>query len=130
MNIQHTASTRIRHPLLCRLFFLILIVCLSPLQFALGAKNHLPHTGKSFSGKQGEVLWIEVLVTDPQTKVSGTLLKRHIPFFPVTDTSVAAVVGIDMQDPPGIQKLNITVHSQNKTEHLTYIGRASCRERV
>ena len=104
--------------MLCRLFFLI--VCLSPLQFALSAENHPPSAGTKFSGKQGEVLWIEVPVNDPQTKVSGTLLKRKIPFFPVTDTSVAAVVGIDMQDPPGVQKLNITVHSPNKTTHLTY----------
>lgn len=118
MNTQKTASSRLCHPLLYRLFFLI--VCLSPLQFALGTENHLPSTGKKFSGKQGEVLWIEVPVNDPQTKVSGTLLKRKIPFFPVTDTSVAAVVGIDMQDPPGIQKLSITVHDPNKTEHLTY----------
>ena len=118
MNIQHTASIRLYDPLLYRLFFLI--ICLSPLQFALSAESHPPSTGKTFSGKQGEILWIEVPVNNSQAKVSGVLLKRKIPFFSVTDTSVAAIVGIDMQDPPGIQKLNITIHSPTKTEHLTY----------
>ncbi len=118
MNTRHIPSTRLSAPFLCRLFFLI--ICISPLQVALSTENHLPNAGNQFSGKQGEVLWIEVPVNDPQAKVSGTFLKRKIPFFPVTETSVAAIVGIDMQDPPGVQKFNITIHRPNKTEHLTY----------
>ena len=76
-----------------------------PLQIVLGAERHHPSAEGRFSGKQGEVLWIEVPVNTPQASVNGTLLKRKIPFFPITDTSFAAIVGIDMQDPPGVQEL-------------------------
>jgi len=100
--------------------FCFIIANIIPLQFVLVAESHVPNTEKRFTGKQGEVLWVEIPVDNPGANVSGVLLKRKIPFFPVTTTMFAAIVGIDMQDPPGLQKLNVTVHSPNKTEHLTY----------
>ena len=105
-------------PLLRILCFLI--VSIFPLQIIEAAESHDPSIGKQFSGKQGEILWIEVPVNDPQSHVSGILLKRKIPFFPLTDTRFAAIVGIDMQDPPGKQELRITIQANNKTDHLTY----------
>jgi murein DD-endopeptidase MepM/ murein hydrolase activator NlpD len=38
----------------------------------------------------------------------------------LTDTRFAAIVGIDIQDPPGKQELRITIQANNKTDHLTY----------
>jgi len=113
-----TTSTRFSRQSLLILCFLI--VSIFPIQVVPSAERH--HTDKDgqFSGKQGEVLWIEVPVNNPQAHVSGTLLQRQIPFFPLTDNRFAAIVGLDMQDPPGIQDLRITVQTREKTDHLTY----------
>lgn len=115
---QPTASTRLSGPWLGILCFLI--ASLFPLQIVPGAERHPPSAEGGFTGKQGEVLWIEVPVNTPQASVNGTLLKRKIPFFPVTDTSFAAIVGIDMQDPPGLQELRVTVQTTDQTDHLIY----------
>ncbi len=97
-----------------------LIASLFPLQIIEATESHVPNTEKQFSGKQGEVLWVEVPVGNPKSKVSGVLLKRKIPFFPLTDSTFAALVGIDMQDPTGKQKLGITIQTKHATVHLTY----------
>jgi len=115
---QQTRSTRLSWPWLGILCFLI--ASMLPLQIAPGAERHSPKAGGIFSGKQGEVLWIEVPVSTSQASVNGTLFKRKIPFFPVTDTRFAAIVGIDMQDPPGLQELRITVQTTDQTDHLIY----------
>lgn len=99
------------NPLLSILF--VLIASLAPLQVIEAAE-------KQFSGKQGEVLWIEVPISHSESQVSGVLLKRKIPFFPLTNSKVAALVGIDMQDPTGQQTLDITIQSKDTTDHLTY----------
>ncbi len=109
---------KLSSPLLSILCFLI--ASLFPLQIVEATENHGQHSQKQFSGKQGEVLWIEVPVGNPESKVSGVLLKRKIPFFPLTDSTFAALVGIDMQDPPGKQKFGITIQTQHATEQLTY----------
>ncbi len=59
-------------------------------------------------------------VSHPEAKVNGTLLKRKIPFFPITDSTFAALVGIDMQDPPGKQTLRVTIQTEQTTNHRTY----------
>lgn len=115
---QQKASTRLSGPCLGILCFLI--ASIFPLQFASSAERHLPDVEGRFSGKQGEILWIEVPVNNSRASVNGTLLKRKIPFFPLTDTSFGAIVGIDMQDPPGVQELKITVQTMDQTDHLTY----------
>jgi len=112
------SSTRASRPSLWRLC--VLLASLYPLQMGFGAEPHDLNSGKQFSGKQGEVLWIEVPATNPQASVNGVLLQRNIPFFPVTDGRFAAIVGLDMQDPPGVQELNITLQVADKTELLTY----------
>jgi murein DD-endopeptidase MepM/ murein hydrolase activator NlpD len=115
---QLTASTRLSGPWLGILCFLF--ASMFPLQIVPGAERHPLSPDGLYSGKQGEVLWIEVPVNTPQARVNGTLLKRKIPFFPVRDTSFAAIVGIDMQDPPGVQELRITVQTTDQTDHLIY----------
>ena len=113
-----TAAPRLSRQSLIILCFLI--ASIFPIQTVPSAERHHPGTDGQFSGKQGDVLWIEVPVNNPQATVSGTLLTRKVPFFPLTDTSFAAIVGIDMQDPPGLQELSIKVHTANKTQHLSY----------
>ncbi len=113
-----TAALTPLGPLLAILCFFI--VSSVPLQLVLGAERAASNTEKQYNGKQGEVLWVVVPVHDPKSTVSGILLKRKIPFFPLTDSMFTAIVGIDMQDPPGKQKLHITIQTDNETDHLSY----------
>ena len=104
-----------RRSILC---FIIASIFFSQVVEAANSLVASPNT--QFSGKQGEVLWLEIPVNNPQSHVSGVLLKRKIPFFRKTDNTFAALVGIDMQDPPGTHKMNITLQSTDQTEHITY----------
>ena len=117
-NSQPTAFTQNSGPWLGLLCFLL--ASIFPFQIVSAIERHLPSAEDRFSGKQGEILWIEVPVNSPQANVTGTLLKRKIPFFRITDTRFAAIVGIDMQDPPGVQELRITVQTMDQTDHLIY----------
>ena len=103
------------------LFILCLLVAsIFPIQIVPSAERHRPGADGQFSGKQGQVLWVEVPVANPEAKVNGFFLKRKIPFFKNTDTSFAGIVGIDMEDPPGLQELSVNVHSNRGTDHLSY----------
>lgn len=113
-----TSSTRVSRPSL--LILCGLLVNLFVLQMVLAAERHDLNSERQFSGKQGEVLWIEVPTDNPQASVTGVLLQRNIRFFPVTDGRFAGIIGLDMQDPLGTQKLTITVQGTEKTEQLTY----------
>ncbi len=104
---------------------IIFVVCLLlasifPIQIVPSAERNRPGANGHVSGKQGQVLWINVPISQPKAKVSGLFLKRKIPFFPHGDANFAGIVGIDMEDPPGIQELSITVHSDTGSDHLSY----------
>ncbi len=88
--------------------------------FSCAGEGPHPKTEKHFSGKQGEILWIEVPVANSHATVSGKLFKRTIPFFPHTNTSFAGIVGLDMQDPPGQHTLQVTTHDSKQTAQLSY----------
>lgn len=98
----------------------LLLASIFPIQIVPSAERSRPGANGHVSGKQGQVLWINVPISHPQAKVSGQFLKRKIPFFPHGDTNFAGIVGIDMDDPPGIQELSITVHSDTESDHLSY----------
>lgn len=98
----------------------LLLASIFPIQIVPSAERSRPGANGHVSGKQGQVLWINVPISQPQAKVSGQFLKRKIPFFPHGDTNFAGIVGIDMDDPPGIQELSITVHSDTESDHLSY----------
>jgi hypothetical protein len=98
----------------------LLVASVFPIQIVPSAERHRPGADGQFSGKQGQVLWVEVPVTNPEAKVSGIFVKRKIPFFQNTDTSFAGIVGIDMEDPPGLQELSVNVLTQKGTDHLSY----------
>jgi murein DD-endopeptidase MepM/ murein hydrolase activator NlpD len=120
-NQQHLRPPPSARPSQPSVFVLcVFLASLFPLSIVLGIEPHDLNSAKQFSAKQGEVLWIEVPVGNPKASVKGILLKRNIPFFPVTNGNFAAIVGIDMQDPPGEQELNITLQRPDTTEHLIY----------
>lgn len=98
----------------------LLAASIFPIQIVPSAERQRPGADGQYSGKQGQVLWVEVPVDNPATTVNGTFLKRHIPFFQKTDTSFAGIVGIDMEDPPGLQELLVQVRTDSGTDHFSY----------
>jgi murein DD-endopeptidase MepM/ murein hydrolase activator NlpD len=112
-----------RHPAFSwKILFVVclLVASVFPIQIVPSAERHRPGADGQFSGKQGQVLWVEVPVTNQKAEVSGTFLKRKIPFFQMTDTSFAGIIGIDMEDPPGLQELSVNILTQTGTDHLSY----------
>ena len=77
-----------------------------------------------YSGKQGQVLVVKVPEEEEATEVKGTFLKRTVPFFrePREGESPGYVglLGIDMQDAPGMHELEIEVKRGEHTKHLSY----------
>ncbi|MCA9500026.1 MAG: M23 family metallopeptidase [Nitrospira sp.] len=98
----------------------LLLASIFPIQIVPSAERNRPGANGQINGKQGQVLWVNVPISQPQAKVSGVFLKRKIPFFPNGDNQYAGMVGIDMEDPPGMQELSITVHSDSGSDHLSY----------
>ena len=98
----------------------LLIASIFPIQIVPSAERHRPGADGQLSGKQGQVLWVEVPISDPQAKVNGIFLKRKIPFFQLNNNTFAGLVGIDMEDPEGSQELSVHVHTNGGTEHLSY----------
>ena len=122
MSIQRTFFPPTHHIFSGKTLFIVclLVASIFPVQLVPSAER--PHQGANgkFRAKQGEALWIEVPVENPQAKVSGTLLTRNIPFFPLSESTFAGIVGIDMEDPPGLQELRLTLHSPTQTDYLNY----------
>ncbi|MEJ2229736.1 MAG: M23 family metallopeptidase [Nitrospirales bacterium] len=112
-----------RHPAFSwKILFVVclLVASVFPIQIVPSAERHRPGADGQFSGKQGQVLWVEVPVTNQKAEVSGIFLKRKIPFFQMTDSSFAGIIGIDMEDPPGLQELSVNILTQTGTDHLSY----------
>ena len=114
-------ASRSRLPGKLLLVITLLITSIFPFKLVPIAKEHPPGTDGQFSAKQGEVLWIEVPVgkTKP-TQVTGKFLNRHVPFFSISDTSYAGLLGIDMQDKPALHELKVTIETSTGSAHRSY----------
>ncbi len=104
-----------------KLFILcLLIASIFPIQIVPSAEPPRPGNDGQLSGKQGEILWVEVPVSSSQAEVEGVFLKRKIPFFRLNEQVFAGLLGIDMEDPQGEQELSVKVRTKEGTEHLSY----------
>jgi murein DD-endopeptidase MepM/ murein hydrolase activator NlpD len=77
-----------------------------------------------YSGKQGQILVVKVLAEGGVTGVEGTFLGRSLSFFPETRTEerrgFVGLLGIDLQDEPGIHELTVKVQAGEQSQTLTY----------
>jgi len=98
----------------------ILLASVFPLTLVPNAKEDRPGKDGQLSGKQGQVLWIEIPVQERPTQVRGNFLGRELRFFPVSEESYGALLGIDMNDPPGSKEFIVTINSPARTKNLSY----------
>jgi murein DD-endopeptidase MepM/ murein hydrolase activator NlpD len=73
-----------------------------------------------FKAKQGEVIYLRMLVDGRPVSISATFRERSIPFFPVHDSEYAALVGIDMADDVETDQLKADITYPDGVEKRIY----------
>jgi murein DD-endopeptidase MepM/ murein hydrolase activator NlpD len=103
-------------PLFCIVFGLIAIAYPgAPLDLGLAQEAVAPRAESSLSGKQGEILYLKLTVEDQPLSVVGIWRDRRVPFFRISDTEFAALVGIDLADKPGTVDFEIEINTPDAT---------------
>ena len=69
---------------------------------------------------RGKCSGLKLPVPEQTTQVVGRFLDRKITFFPHGKETYVALLGIDMQDKPGLKELDVTIASPSGTNHLSY----------
>ena len=101
----------------------ILLASVLPVDLFPNAPHEIQGADGQYSGKQGQVLLVQVSTGDRVTDVTGRFLGRTIPFFMAPDgrsDTVIGLLGIDMQDKPGMHELMVEVQERNATRRLSY----------
>ncbi|MGE0470269.1 MAG: M23 family metallopeptidase [Nitrospira sp.] len=77
-----------------------------------------------YTGKQGQILVVNVPTDGGVTGVEGTFLGRSLSFFPdprfEEPKGFVGLLGIDLQDEPGIHELTVKVQAVEQSQTLTY----------
>ncbi len=101
----------------------ILMASVFPVDLFPNAPHEIQGADGQYSGKQGQVLLVRVRAGDRMAEVTGRFLGRTIRFFPAPDgraDTVMGLLGIDMQDKPGMHELRVEVRGRDATRHLSY----------
>jgi murein DD-endopeptidase MepM/ murein hydrolase activator NlpD len=77
-----------------------------------------------YTGKQGQILVVNVPTDGGVTGVEGTFLGRSLSFFPdprfEEPKGFVGLLGIDLQDEPGIHELTVKVQAGEQSQTLTH----------
>ena len=101
----------------------ILLASVFPVDLFPNAPHGIQGADGQYSGKQGQVLLVRVRTGDRVAEVTGRFLGRTVQFFPIPEGGSDAVVGllgIDMQDKPGMHELRVEVRGHGATRRLSY----------
>jgi murein DD-endopeptidase MepM/ murein hydrolase activator NlpD len=101
----------------------ILLASVFPVELLPSAPQALQGADGQYSGKQGQVLLVRVPTATDRTDVTGRFLGRTVPFFPAPGDRAAGAVGllgIDMQDKPGMHELMVEVRERDAMRRLSY----------
>jgi murein DD-endopeptidase MepM/ murein hydrolase activator NlpD len=98
---------------------IVLLASVFPVDLLTSAPMEPPGSAGQLSGKQGEVVLLQIGVGNDATAVTGQFLSRRIPFFR-DDDRYLGLIGIDLQDAPGMQELTLDVVSPRGHRKLSY----------
>ncbi|HEV2664215.1 MAG TPA: M23 family peptidase, partial [Blastocatellia bacterium] len=101
----------------------ILLASVFPVDLFPNAPHEIQGADGQYSGKQGQVLLVQVRTGGRATDVTGRFLGRRIPFFEAPDgrsDMVTGLLGIDMQDKPGMHELIVEVRERDTARRLSY----------
>ena len=110
-------------PYIWAMMAVILLASVFPVDLFPNAPHEIQGADGQYSGKQGQVLLVQVRTGSRATDVTGRFLGRTIPFFAVPDgrsDRVIGLLGIDMQDKPGMHELTVEVRERNAARRLSY----------
>jgi hypothetical protein len=101
----------------------VLLASVFPVDLLPSAPHALQGADGQYSGKQGHVVLVRVPTGGRMADVTGRFLGRTIPFFAApggpAEGSVG-LLGIDMQDKPGMHELTVEVRERGATRRLSY----------
>ena len=99
-------------------------VCLCLVGGSAGLSPALDRAGEQLSGTQGQILVVKVVEADLRADVSGTFLGRAVPFFPdlrpEEPVGYMGLIGLDLQEKPGMHVLLVDVNSQGHTRRVPF----------
>lgn len=101
----------------------VLLASVLPVDLFPNAPHEIQGADGQYSGKQGQVLLVRVRTGDRTAEVTGRFLGRTVRFFPLPEGEAGTVVGllgIDMQDKPGMHELRVDVHGSGSPRRLSY----------
>lgn len=102
----------------------ILLAGLSPVDLFADSPLGPQTAAIDYSGKQGQILVVKIPINDGVTRVQGTFLGRSVSFFsdtrPEEPNGVVGLLGIDLQDEPGIHELTVEAKTEEQSQTMTY----------
>lgn len=101
----------------------MLLASVFPVDLFPNAPHEIQGADGQYSGKQGQVLLVQVRTGGRAGGVTGRFLGRTIPFFTASDgrsDMVIGLLGIDMQDKPGMHELTVEIRERNTARRLSY----------
>ena len=103
---------------------MLFMVSLCPVDARAASPTDDSRIDGQYSGKQGEIIVVEIPSDTSSAQVQGTFLGRPVNFFPDPRTDEATgfvgLLGIDMQEKPGTHELTVRVTDGDRTRSLTY----------
>lgn len=97
----------------------VLLTSVFPVDLFPGGPHAQHGVDGQLSGKQGQVLLVNLAIKGQPTDITGRFLGRRVPFFRDASGSVG-LLGIDMQDAPGTHELSIDVTDAQGARRLSY----------
>ncbi len=106
------------------LMCVVLLSSLCPVDLFSGSLPASKGLDEQYSGKQGQIIVVKVPFDDGTAQVRGTFLGRTISFFreprPNESSGFVGLLGVDMQDEPGLHELAVEIRSGEQVRHLSY----------
>ncbi len=115
----HWRSGNGRRPDLWAVVAIVLLASVFPVDLFPGGPHGQHGADGQFSGKQGQVLLVNLPIKGQPTEIVGRFLSRRVPFFQGASGPVG-LLGIDMQDAPGTYELSVDVTDAQGGRRLRY----------
>lgn len=102
------------------IMIVVLVTSVFPVNLVPSASRDQAGIDGQLSGKQGEVLSVEVPVAGHPAHVNGQFLNRIVWFYPGADGHYVGLLGIDMQDDVGMYELVVEATYADRTDRMSY----------
>lgn len=103
---------------------IVLLVAIFPVDLFADPLPNAQPLDSHYSGKQGQILVVKIPNEGGVTRVQGTFLGRSFSFFPDTrpeePNEFVGLLGIDLQDEPGIHELTVEIQTAGQSQKISY----------